>query len=88
MPGLRGKAMFVDLLPNKKSRKSSIENFTRNESVSLVAKRGIIKEYIDTYVNGITATPRQLEDFCRPGTEVFYCELKASHPAFNNFLCF
>ena len=92
------------ILPNKKSRKLSIENFARNESVSLVAKRGIIKEYIDitnlgiifheeegnvlfhvdhTYVNGITASPRQLEDFCKPGTEVFYCELKASHPAFN-----
>ena len=91
------------ILPSKKSRKLSIENYARPETVSLVAKRGIIKEYIETtslgiifheqegnvlfhvdhvYINGITASARQLEDFCKPGTEVFYCELKACHPAY------
>ena len=100
---VRDELKVEKILPSKKSRKLSIENYARPERVSLVAKRGIIKEYFEitnhgiifheeegnvlfhvdhTYINGITASPRQLEDFCKPGTEVFYCELKASHPAY------
>ena len=39
------------IISKKNSRKLSIENFARSETISLITKRGYIKEFID--INGL-----------------------------------